>query len=412
MRYVSAVLVLAASGAAAPVPAFDGSIGAVYSAGITDGAAYERGTVLKLRYAQSLGGFELRAEARHRWNDAACDASAPACDAYRAHFDWRELYLARTFGDWQWSAGLQQVVWGRADNLRVFDLVNPLDLRDYVLPDLGDYRLAVPMLRGLGPVGEWTVEAVWLPYFTPTRFAAAGSPYDLDLPGRIASLGLLPEGERRPSRNVRNGEVGVQLSTTRGALDISLLGFSGWNDDPVYALDDPARVAVGAQYRRQMTFGLGLAYALESGWVLRGESTFTPDAAYSALGQVRGVARAGTWNVLAGADYTWRDWVFSFQLNDRWIDDWHASYGVPEHASIATASATGTTHRGRFTHRLAYSVMPQNGDGAWLQWRSAWQFNDRWQLEGTLDLLSGDDTGFFGQFRDRDRLRLELRRQF
>lgn len=408
-------MVAGASSVALPAQAFNGSVSVVGSQG-RGGDAYERGVTVKIAHQASLGGgVQLRAEGRYRYNAAACDDrwSDATCDAYRSDADWRELYLSRDVGSWQLSAGLQQVVWGRADNLRVFDLVNPLDLRDFVLPDLGEYRIATPMVRALGTAGGWTVEALWQPYFTPHDYAASGSAYDLGLDARFAATGLATRDARRPRRDGSAGEAGLQLSTTRGSLDISLLGYTGYNDDPVYALelDDPAQPAVRGQFRRHATVGAGLAYAFDGGWVARGEATWSPDAPVSDLG---GTAprRAATANLLVGLDYQWRDWVLSAQASDRHIASWDAAMATTERAAVLSVSATGSSHAGRMSHRLAYTVMPQAGDGAWLQWRSAYQFDDHWQVEANLDLLDGADTGFFGQFRERDRLRLELRRQF
>src|SRR5690606_39148405 len=136
--------------------------------------------------------------------------------------------------------------------------------------------------------------------------------------------------------------------------------------------------------------------------VLRGEAVWSPDMPYSNLAGPVPI-RASTTCWLLGADYQWRDRLLSGQVSDRVIPAWRAEMGVPERAAVVTVSATGISHQGRMAHRFAWTVMPQQGDGQWLQWRSSWQFDDRWQIEATIDLLDGHHAGFFGQFRQRDR---------
>ena len=60
------------------------------------------------------------------------------------------------------KAGRQIVVWGKSDNIRVTDVLNPLDLREPGLTDLENLRLPVTMTKldyfmwGLKPIGVWS----------------------------------------------------------------------------------------------------------------------------------------------------------------------------------------------------------------------------------------------------------------
>lgn len=72
-------------------------------------------------------------------------------------------------GDGELTVGWQQVVWGRADELRVLDQINPLDYREGVIGLLEDSRIAVPMIRLVQPVAEWELEALVITDFVKTR---------------------------------------------------------------------------------------------------------------------------------------------------------------------------------------------------------------------------------------------------
>ena len=177
------------------------------------------------------------------------------------------------------------------------------------------------------------------------------------------------------------------------------------------ALDDP--YPLYARLRREApVFRIpGTHFHLVSTAELVAEATTRTDDFSSNL---TGAAptRASTFTYLVAADYAWKDWLFSGQLSDRRIAGHRQDMAVAKRAAVVMFSATGSSHQGRMAHRLAWTLMTQNGDGHWLQWRSSWQFDDRWQVEATVDLLQGRESGFIGQFRDRDRGRIELRYQF
>ena len=410
MRYVTALLVASLS---APTLAFDGWLKASYADGFNGDPAYERALGGHLRHSDEWQGWRLQAEGRYRWNPGACNYGDASCSAYRSTADWRELYLARDFADWTLSAGWQQVVWGRADNLRVFDLVNPLDLRDYVLPDLNDYRIAVPMLRSNAMLGDWQMDLLYLPWFEGNDYAASGSPYDLAIDQQFAAAGLALAAADKPGRSFNHGELGVEFATSLGAVDWSLMAFSTYNDDPVYRYDfSQEQPAMVPSYLRYQLLGVGNAIALDGGWVARSELTWSPNTPYSRLSSADGTSRNATLTALLGLDYSWRDWLLTGQLSDRYIDGWQSDFLSPEHQAFITLSASGNQLSDRLSTRLALTLMPQNGDGLWWQWRSIYRLSDDWQLETSLDLLNGQPYGFFGQFSDRDRLRFELRRYF
>ena len=89
-------------------------------------------------------------------------------------------------------------------HLRVTDLVNPVDLRDFVLPDLNEYRKAVMMLRLNRTIEEWNIELLYLPWFTPASFAKGGSEYAIPMLDQAALAGVKLLPEKRPARNFGN----------------------------------------------------------------------------------------------------------------------------------------------------------------------------------------------------------------
>lgn len=381
----------------------------------------ERGLRLTGGFVVDEELFSLRAEGRVRWNDAyrTNDSySKVARDAYLLDVDWRELYASTQLFEWRASAGLQQVVWGRADQLRVLDQVNPLDLREFVLPDLNDTRRPVPMLRLNGAIADWEVELIYLPAFVPTRFAVPGSEFYIPLIDTETrdNFDVLPS--RNPPATLRNGEVGVHVGTTFGPVDASFVVFQTRDDDPVFRVvpvddaDGGLASALLPVYRRKLLLGAGMSLPTDLGLVIRAESTFVPNQTYMASNADDGLTKSEVLTGLLGLDYGYTDWLFAIQASDRLVLRWDDAYVVPEHSPIFTLSVTGSTMSAKLEARAALAVMPLHGDGAWLQLRPTYKPDDHWALALGADLLAGNEAGLFGQFGRNGRIRAELRYTF
>ena len=76
-----------------------------------------------------------------------------AIDDYKGHEnysqqDWlRELYVDTTLGDWDVRLGKQQVVWGTADGIKLLDMINPTDWREFNQNTMADARIPVWMIN-------------------------------------------------------------------------------------------------------------------------------------------------------------------------------------------------------------------------------------------------------------------------
>jgi hypothetical protein len=66
---------------------------------------------------------------------------------YSQH-DWlRELYVDTKLADWQFRIGKQQVVWGTADGIKLLDIINPTDYREFNQNTFEDSRIPIWMLK-------------------------------------------------------------------------------------------------------------------------------------------------------------------------------------------------------------------------------------------------------------------------
>ncbi len=66
----------------------------------------------------------------------------------------RELYVDTIFGPMELRIGKQQVVWGTADGIKLLDIVNPTDWREFVQNTMEDARIPVWMIKAETEVGD------------------------------------------------------------------------------------------------------------------------------------------------------------------------------------------------------------------------------------------------------------------
>ena len=77
-------------------------------------------------------------------------------DAYEQESELREVYLQGALASaLDIKVGRQIVVWGKSDNIRITDVLNPIDNREPGLVDIEDVRLPLTMSRLDFYFGDW-----------------------------------------------------------------------------------------------------------------------------------------------------------------------------------------------------------------------------------------------------------------
>ena len=346
---------------------------------------------LKAEYQGDSLAFNFDAhwqyDAVYDWHSAYSEAAE---DEYRSRLWVDESYVSWNWSDIDLSLGYQKVVWGEADDLRVVDVINPLDLKDFVLFDIDDYRISLPMLRAEKTISSWDIEALWILASEPNNIPPAGSEFDLGLPD-------LPESE------VDDPEFGIRAQSFFWSTDVSLYAFRGYNDSPVLiasTIDD-----IHYEYYKETMLGTSLSRPLGD-WIIRSELAWFDDREFNTLDASQ--ARSDVTQWLVGIDYLYRDWLFSAQVTDRNIKDWNNNYTVERSEPLYTLSSDANFASGTIAIRFAVSHADYAGGGELYQSKLTYQPNEYWAWRLHIDALSGEPLNFFGQFQDKDRVWLSM----
>lgn len=331
----------------------------------------------------------------------------------RTHVDTelREIYIDADWGGFYWRLGKQQIVWGQADGLRVLDVINPQEFREFILPEFEDSRIPLWIANVEIPLNDdWTAQLLLIPDQTYADLAQPGSSFAMRSPQVIPEipLGLTAElgRESKPGRVLKDADVGARLSAFVGGWDVSLNYLYHYQDQAVlYRQTSEVGIKVAPSYERTHLVGGSFSNVL-------GDTTFRSELGYSSDRYILtndttnsdGVFSTGEFSYVLGVDYQgWRDWFLSGQLFQSILID---------HAHDATRDKTETSAtfllRRYFMNETlkAEALLIQNlnrSDGV-LQASIKYEWSTNISLTLGADIFFGSSAGLFGQFEEESRI--------
>ena len=240
-------------------------------------------------------------------------------------FDPRQAYVDGRIKGVDVRLGLQQIVWGEADGLRVLDVINPLDYREFILEDFLDSRRPLWAARVDIPAAGGSLQLVWVPYFAPGRVPvgddefALGPSYGLGLIGAAVGDPLLTfplnvAPTIRPPLNVGSSQAGARYRRSIGAWDVTANYFYGWEEiasNYLSGIDNSTpqpTLEFSPRYDRKEVFGITgtnnfgpVVLRMEAGWNINKPvaSTRVPS----------GIEKHGQFSSVVGLDYSPAEWV-------------------------------------------------------------------------------------------------------
>jgi len=220
------------------------------------------------------------------------DYTDPVLAEYEDELELREAYLLISPASrLDVKAGRQIVVWGKSDNIRVTDVLNPLDLREPGLTDIEDLRLPVTMTRMDYFIGDFSLSAIALHEIRFNKLPVFGHDF-------FPSAAPLPS-EEIPSDGGSNTEWAFSLGGVFSGWDIALY-YARIFDDESYTA--PLTAGVGVERRHARLSMAGLAWNMALGnWLVKTEAAHfdgltyfnTPNQEYSRTDALIGIEYAG-----------------------------------------------------------------------------------------------------------------------
>jgi hypothetical protein len=161
-------------------------------------------------------------------------------DIYEAYFNLDE-------GPFQVRAGKQIVRWGKTDQMSPVDVINPHDMRQFIIPDLEERKIPVWMLKTTLFFDHMSLQGVYIPFFEPNEINFFGTDWAVfrhfkqDIAGSRIDPALkdyfrdLELDRNEPSDAIDNGQLGARLSTSLQDVDVALSYFYGFDPTPHFS---------------------------------------------------------------------------------------------------------------------------------------------------------------------------------
>jgi len=370
------------------------------------------------------GGWEFRGRGL-AWYDAAMDVNATNStdltggikQHYRTRIESKEAYLLYGADDYDFRIGQQQIVWGKTDGIRMLDIINPFDLREFILDDFLDSRIGLwsARLNYYADIGatEHEFEFVVVPDARPAEFAPAGSRWGFSLPPTPPGIAVVTLASKQPNWSLKNTELGFAWRANLAGWDLSLNYYYGWNDRPnVFRQLTGNTMTVQQAHVRMHTVGGSFSNAFGA-FVLRGEVAvnFGEGINTTTLVWNQSVLRRTTLNGAIALDYSQSNWTVGVQLFGRQIINKpvvDTRLGTtPNFASLRIA----TDYMNEKLKPEILLLADLDDGGLLARPKASYEFSDNLVVTLGLDIIAGSG-GFFGPFAANDRVYSEAEWSF
>jgi len=331
----------------------------------------------------------------------------------------RELYLERDFRRAFLTLGKQQVVWGKADGIKLLDLVNPQSFREFILPPFDESRIPLWTVNLEIPVSPVTAQLLWVPDTTVHDLPEDGAPFEIHssvlVPSNPLNLPLRLEHADRPKSFFKDGDAGLRLSGSARGWDLTFNYLYHYLDVPVPRRSvsvgpEGLSIVVTPEYERTHVIGMSFGNSFGA-FTLRGEAAAFTDR-YVATNDVfdaDGIVRGEEYSYVLGLDWfgLGAETFVSAQLLQSIVPGLPALAVREELESIATFLLRREFADSAGVAQTMLLMDVARGDGL-ARGRVGYQLSNHVTVAVGIDWFFGQNSGIFGQFDDRDRIVLEI----
>jgi hypothetical protein len=326
-------------------------------------------------------------------------------DNYEKELEFGETYIQGSLiKSLDVKIGRQIVVWGKSDNIRVTDVLNPLDIREPGITDIEDLRLPVTMSRLDYYIGDWSLTGITIHEIRFNKNPEFGSDFYPSL--------TPPPHEDKPDSSCNNTEYATAINGIFSGWDVSFYWADFYNDMPHFELKVTGLPPqIEWNHARQKMAGAAFNSAIGN-WLIKTEAAYingfeffnAPGKDYSRT------------DILAGIEYSgFKDTTFSIEAVNRHINHFDQILKLPpdqaqEDEFQWVVRLTRDFLNDTLTLTLLASTFGGTGqDGAFQRFSAEYDITDSIELAGGVVLYQSGDLERFRNIGDNDRLFCEIK---
>jgi hypothetical protein len=313
-----------------------------------------------------------------------------------------ELYVStEVISGLELTVGRQIIVWGTSENLRVVDILNPLDRREVGMVDIEDVRLPLSMVRGDYISGPWTATALVIPHIRFNKNAPAYSPYD-------TQNGGAPQNDV-PDDGFDNAELAATLRGNFSGWDLSFHAANVYDDA---GHKETVNGTTRIRHARVNMLGMTGDVALGN-WLVKGEAA-----------NIQGLQTLGDpgkdfrrTDILAGVEYSGlTDASVAFEAVNRHLHGWNTALraeGLKKDAQEYAVRFSGDyLHDRLHVTALTTRISPLTTGGGFSRASVEYDLQDALSITGGVTIYHDGTRQPFKGLGDNDRVFVEIKKSF
>jgi len=329
-------------------------------------------------------------------------------ESYEKEFEPYDVYLLGTpLKSLDIKVGRQIVVWGKSDNIRVTDVLNPLDLREPGITDIENLRLPVTATRLDYYIKEWNITGIAIHEIRFNKAPEYGNDfYPAD---------ALQSGEKKIKHVGKNTEYAVAVNGIFSKWDISFYLANIYNDIPSMELVLPGPIPEYKMIHARLKMA-GFAFNLAIGnWLVKTEAAYfnglkffnSTDKEYSRV------------DILGGVEYSgFIDTIVSLEAVNRRINEFDNIIKQPPDNATENEFQWALRLTRKFLNEtlnltylaLIYDLMGQGG--ALQRFSAEYDIMDALEISGGVVVYGSGNLVMFRDIGKNDRLFIEIKYSF
>ena len=310
--------------------------------------------------------------------------------------------------------GRQITAWGKADGIRIADILCPQNLASLGTSNYSESRLGIDAIKGTLSGTYFSADAYWIPFFRPSAlpFESWNPIRKALIPSSVGAVPVVLGDISKPEPNIANSSYAARVSFWFPAVDFSVYGYYGFDDSPNFMYTPgampPPKITVTGKYYRYSMAGFDLAVPAGA-FVIRAESAFFIARALQ-LGQTSlgGYKRKNELRALAGFDWNKNGWMLTAQYYGDVVFAYVDSLARDAYEHGATANLSKTLFSETLTLSCTGLVRLNDLDG-FAGLKAKYSLTDEISLALAFDgyFPGPKSDGTYGKYKDLSSVRFE-----
>ncbi len=336
-------------------------------------------------------------------------------------FRLREIYLDLYFNSIDLRIGKQQVVWGKADGVFITDIVSPLNLTEFLLPDFDEIRIGVYSVKFDYYFGNSTIEAIWKPIYAGNELPPQGSIWFK--PPEFPAPPTFDYSKEKVDVNIKNSEMYLKYSLSSSAIDFDVMGAYVWDQtasmhvEREVGLDSRGNpvlkgLFITPEHHRLYVAGGSFTSTIKS-FVLRGEAAYYNGKYFQTADPLAegALTQKNYLHYVLGLDYGVGNLKLSTQFIQKYIMDYDDFIDEDEFQNTMTFLARYDAMR-ETLHLELFSYVGLNYGDALIRPKVTYDLFDGFSILLGSNIFVGDERGMFGRYGDNSMIYTKIKYNF